>query len=320
MNAAVVTSFSNPPEYKAIPDPTAGPGEVLIDVTAAALSPLVKLQAAGNHYSSKAGVPFVPGVDGVGKLPDGRRVYFIFPSYPHGSMSAKTAVNASLYIPVPDELDDMTAAAAANPGMSSWAALTERAKLIAGESVLINGATGASGRLAIQICKYLGASKVIATGRSGSNIDRLSMLGADVILPLDRPQEELVASFKSALQETPVDVVLDYLWGSSAEGLFQAIASFGKRTGSHRVRYINIGSLAGDAVSLSASSLRSSGLELLGSGLGSVSNEAFLTAISGVMKAIVPGRFQIDIEQVPLYDVAGAWNRELRSTRLVFTL
>ena len=320
MNAAVVTSFSNPPEYKAMTDAIAGPGEVLIDVTAAALSPLVRLQAAGKHYSSKAGVPFVPGVDGVGKLSDGRRVYFVFPSHPRGSMSAKTAVDASLYIPVPDELDDITAAAAANPGMSSWAALTERAKFIAGESVLINGATGAAGRLAIQICKFLGASKVIATGRSGSNIDGLSVLGADAILPLNRPQEELVASFKSALEETPVDVVLDYLWGSSAEGLTQAIASFGKRTGSRRVRYINIGSLAGDEVLLSAGFLRNSGLELFGSGLGSVSNEAFLSSISGVMKAIVPGRFQIDIEQVPLSDVAGAWNRELPSKRLVFTL
>jgi NADPH:quinone reductase-like Zn-dependent oxidoreductase len=116
MKAAVVRSYTNLPQYQELPDPDPGPGEVLINVTAAALSPLVKGQAAGRHYSSKAGFPFVPGVDGVGKLSDGRRVYFAFPNHPHGSMSAKTVVDASLYIPLPDEVDDITAAAAANPG------------------------------------------------------------------------------------------------------------------------------------------------------------------------------------------------------------
>jgi NADPH:quinone reductase-like Zn-dependent oxidoreductase len=320
MKAAVVRSYTNLPQYQELPDPDPGPGEVLINVTAAALSPLVKGQAAGRHYSSKAGFPFVPGVDGVGKLSDGRRVYFAFPNHPHGSMSAKTVVDASLYIPLPDEVDDITAAAAANPGMSSWAALTERAKFVAGESVLINGATGAAGRLAIQICKYLGARRVIVTGRKQDNVNELSAFGADVIIPLDQSQEELTDAFKSVIEQTPVNVILDYLWGHSAESLFQALSGPGRKTGSPRIRYVNIGSVAGNTISFPAAVLRSSGLELLGTGLGSVSNDGLLKSISGVMQAIVPGKFQIEAEPVPLSELTGVWDREQPSKRIVFTL
>ena len=95
-----------------------------------------------------------------------RRVYFVLPRAPYGSMAEQAVVPSAHCVPLPDELDDVTAAAIANPGMSSWAAYTERARLKAGETVLVNGATGTAGRLAVQIAKYLGARKVIATGRN----------------------------------------------------------------------------------------------------------------------------------------------------------
>jgi NADPH:quinone reductase-like Zn-dependent oxidoreductase len=204
--------------------------------------------------------------------------------------------------------------------MSSWAALTERAKFVAGESVLINGATGAAGRLAIQICKYLGARRVIVTGRKQDNVNELSAFGADVIIPLDQSQEELTDAFKSVIEQTPVNVILDYLWGHSAESLFQALSGPGRKTGSPRIRYVNIGSVAGNTISFPAAVLRSSGLELLGTGLGSVSNDGLLKSISGVMQAIVPGKFQIEAEPVPLSELTGVWDREQPSKRIVFTL
>jgi NADPH:quinone reductase-like Zn-dependent oxidoreductase len=128
------------------------------------MSQVVKSRASGAHYSSSGKFPFVVGIDGVGRLDDGRRVYFILPRAPYGGMAQQTVAPSAQCLALPDELDDVTAAAIANPGVSSWAAYTERAKLKAGETVLVNGATGAAGRLAVQIAKHLGAKKVIATG------------------------------------------------------------------------------------------------------------------------------------------------------------
>jgi NADPH:quinone reductase-like Zn-dependent oxidoreductase len=136
------------------------------------------------------------GVDGVGRLDDGRRVYFVLPKPPLGSMSERTVVRSEQCVALPDGLDDVTAAAIANPGMSAWAALKERAELAAGETVLVNGATGTAGRLAVQIAKYMGARKVIATGRNIEALKSLAHLGADVTIPLGEDPDALEKAFR----------------------------------------------------------------------------------------------------------------------------
>src|SRR5580658_8906837 len=141
----------------------------------------------------------IVGVDGVGRLDDGSRVYFALPHAPYGSMAQRTTVSASQCLPLPDNLDDITAAAIANPGMSSWAAYTERAKLKRGETVLVNGATAAAGRLAVQIAKHLGAKKVIATGRNVEALHGVATLGADVTVPLVEDDDAVEQSFKEQL-------------------------------------------------------------------------------------------------------------------------
>ena len=140
-------------------------------MTAAAISHVVKSRASGAHYSASGQFPFVVGIDGVGRLDDGRRVYFVLPRAPYGSMAEQTVAPSAQCLALPDDLDDVTAAAIANPGMSSWAAYKERAKLKAGETVLVNGATGTAGRLAVQIAKHLGAKKVIATARNADALE-----------------------------------------------------------------------------------------------------------------------------------------------------
>jgi len=319
MKAAVINSFSAPPQYGTFSEPVSGQGETIITVSAAALSPLVKGQASGKHYSSKADFPFVPGVDGVGKLPDGTRVYFAFPQHPFGTMAERAAIRNPLYVPVPDGIDDVTAAAIANPGMSSWAALTARAKLVPGETVLINGATGCAGRLAIQIAKHMGAKKVIATGRNPERLRTLSALGADVVLSLELPEEELSQRFAQEIG-AGVNVVLDYLWGRSAELLIGAVSDDGSHRENSRLRFVQIGSISGPTIALPGSALRSAELELMGSGIGSVSREDLLGAIGALLKAVVPAKLQIDAEAVPLTDVETAWNQETGERRLVFTL
>jgi len=318
MNAAVVDNFSNPPRYADFPDPTPAPGQNLITVTVAGLSQLVKGQAAGRHYSSGGVLPFVPGADGIGRLEDGQRVYFAFPTAPFGSMAERTVVAAAQCIPVPDNVDDVTAAAAANPGMSSWAALVERAHFVAGESVLIHGATGTSGRLAIQIARHLGAKTILATSRNAASVEPLSALGADIVLPLDQPADALTQTLRGAIKDHAVNVILDYLWGPPAERLLEAISGHGSGSGEPRIRYVQIGSIAGKTITFPAEALRSTGLEVLGSGLGSVSNAGLLRSISGVLNAIVPGKFQIEAETVPLADVTEAWTRA-SAKRIVFT-
>lgn len=319
MKAAVVSSFTEPPRYEDFAAPVPASGETLVRVKAAALSQLVKSQASGKHYSStEGGFPFIPGVDGVGEA-DGRRVYFAFPTAPYGAMAETTVVKEAYCIPLPDGVSDVTAAAIGNPGMSSWAALTERAKFVAGETVLINGATGTSGRLAVQIAKHLGASRVIATGRNAASVEGLAEIGADVLVPLDDTPESLANTFRETIRANRVNVILDYLWGASAQSIFAALSGHGSGEAEPRIRYVQIGSITGNTVTLPASALRSSGLELLGSGLGSVSNEGLLRSIGGVLDAVVTGRLTIDALAVPLADVHAGWN-SADSGRIVFTL
>ena len=213
MKAAIVQGPGRTPEYADFPAPAPAEGERLVRVTAAALTQLARGRASGAHYSASGAYPFVAGVDGVGRLEDGARVYFLLPRAPYGAFADEAVVSALQCLPVPDDLDDVTAAAIANPGMSSWAALTDRAKLAPGETVLVNGATGTSGRLAVQIARHLGAKRVIATGR---NREALASLGADATIALGADDAALEASFRDAFAGT-VDVVLDYLWGRSAE-------------------------------------------------------------------------------------------------------
>lgn len=318
MKAAVVDSFEQPPKFSEIAAPVALDGEVLVHVRAAAISQLVRAQASGKHYSSGRDLPMVPGADGVGRLADGSRVYFAFPRPPIGAMAEVVAVKATHCAPIPDQVDDVTAAAIANPGMSSWAALTLRAHFKRGESVLINGAAGASGRLGIQIAKHLGASRVIATARNPAVEAELRELGADAFILLDQPTEKRVAAFRHEMHASGVDVVLDYLWGLPAECIIEAAAGHGSGEAAARIRFVNIGSLAGQSISVAAGPLRSSGLELLGSGLGSVSHENLVRIVGQLLQAMKTAKFEINASAVPVQDVAAAWTQQ-SAARMVLT-
>ena len=137
MQAAVVNVLGKPPRYQPFPEPEPHPDEVLIQVRAAGLHPIVKALASGTHYAGTGEVPMVPGVDGLGTLPDGSRVYFAFARKPWGTMSQRTVAPRNRCVPVPDGLEDALAAALPNPGMSAWLSLKERAGLVPGETVLI---------------------------------------------------------------------------------------------------------------------------------------------------------------------------------------
>jgi NADPH:quinone reductase-like Zn-dependent oxidoreductase len=209
------------------------------------------------------------------------------------------------------------AAAIANPGVSSWAAYTERAKLKAGETVLVNGATGTAGRLAVQIAKYLGAKKVIATGRNAESLRAISEIGADVTIPLVENEATLENSFKEQFAEG-VDVVIDYLWGTSAERLLIAGAKAGADV--VPIRFVQIGSVSASDITLPSAVLRSSAIKLMGSGIGSIPLERLLNAIDALLRATVRGGLKIAFKSIPLSEVEQAWSKDDGTRRTVFTV
>jgi len=317
MKAAIVVQAGKAPIYGDFKDPAPANGEILVTVSAAALSNVVKSKASGTHYSSSGRLPFVAGIDGVGRLDDGRRVYFVLPKAPFGSMSEKTVIPPSQCVFLPDDLNDVTAAAIANPGMSAWAALKERARLMAGETVLVNGATGTAGRLAVQIAKYMGAKKVVATGRNAGALRTLAGLGADVRIPLGDGGDV----FEDALKEqfnNGIDVVLDYLWGQSAERVIIAGAKAGKEA--IPIRFVHIGSVSASDITVQSAALRSSAITLMGSGIGSIPIDRIVKSIDDLMKATVPGGFAIQIKTFPLSEVETVWATADNVPRAVFAM
>ena len=314
MKAALVTGPGKTPVFADFQEPQPKDGELLITVNAAAIHQVVKSRASGTHYSSSGKFPFVAGIDGVGRAGDGSRVYFVLPDAPFGSMAERVAIDASRCLPVPDGLDDVTAAALANPGLSSWAAYGERARLRPGETVLVNGATGTSGRLAVQIAKHFGAGRVIATGRNAEALAEVAELGADVTIQLaDDLEDRIKPHFADG-----IDVVIDYLWGKSAETLLIAGAKAGPEA--HPIRFVQIGSVSGADITLPSAVLRSSAIELMGSGIGSVPMEKLITCIGDLLQAALPAGLKIALTPRSLYEIEQAWAEDDSRRRTVFLI
>ena len=315
MKVALITMAGQAtPVYADFAKPSPRQGQCLVQVTASAISHVTKSRASGVHYSADGAVPFIPGIDGVGMREDGRRVYFLMPEHPYGAMAEFCLVDELHCILLPDGLSDDTAAAMAIPGMSSWAALTERAQLRKGETVLINGATGVSGRLAVQVAKHLGASKVIVTGRQAASLEALRSLGADVTITLTQGGNTLETALKPVF-ENGVDVVLDYLWGESAQATIVAAARFGPD--GVPVRYVQIGAASGGNITLPSAALRSSALHLMGSGMGSIPMPRLHAAIADVLAAAPMAGFQVATQSMPLMQVAQAWSIDDSRARTV---
>jgi NADPH:quinone reductase-like Zn-dependent oxidoreductase len=322
MKAAVVTSAGTKPIFAEFHSPVGRESLEVITVTAAALSNLTKGRASGSHYSADNHYPFVPGVDGVGILADGRRVYFAMPEAPFGAMAEKTLVDPRRTITLPEDLDDVAAAALANPGMSCCAALVDRARFQAGETVLINGATGAAGSVAVQVAKQLGAGKVIVTGRNAQELDTLHSLGADVVVPFDlRPENpQGVGQFEQALTAVfaeGLDVVIDYLWGSSALTIIVAIARAVEDA--HPVRFVQVGEASRETVELPGAALRSSAIQIMGSGLKSVPLPKLMEGIRRTFDLAAQGKLYLPTRAVPISTVTENWDAPGKP-RLVFTL
>jgi NADPH:quinone reductase-like Zn-dependent oxidoreductase len=306
MHAAVVHRFDHPPRYQefAAPVPSGGDDEV-IEVLASGLHPRVRSQANGSHYTSTDQLPLIPGVDGVGRRSDGSLVYFLLSDTAYGALAESTVIDARRSIPLPSGADPILVAAAMNPAMSSWVALHERVAFSAGQTVLVIGATGSAGQLAVQIAKHLGAGSVVAAGRGSERLTALGGLGADATVDLAADPDRVAGELSAQAGE--VDVVLDYLWGAPAEAAIMPVLK-GRQDRSRLISWVQIGAIAGPTISLPSAALRQANIHVLGSGQGSVSPAGYLSALPGLVDQIVQGTFSIDAVGRPLSEVESIWN------------
>ncbi|GAA0933917.1 quinone oxidoreductase family protein [Virgisporangium aurantiacum] len=313
MKAAVLHEIGGIPRYEDFPDPVAGDDEVVIDVTAVAVETVDKRIAAGTHYASRqytAQLPAIPAFDGIGALPDGTLVGFGNPRRPYGALAEKTVVPKGSYVPIPEGIDPAiaTVLGTAITAMSSRTA----AGLGPGETVLVQGATGVAGRLAVKVVRLLGAGRIVATGRDD---DQLRTLGADTVINTAVPDEALTQAYLDAKGDG-YDVVLDYLWGRPTEILLRSLVpetfAFPKPT-----RLVQIGESAGAGLVLAAESLRTSGVEICGAAKG-LGPQTMQEAYSQVVTWAQSGELTFDVVKVPLSDIETAWQRtDLRGSRLV---
>jgi NADPH:quinone reductase-like Zn-dependent oxidoreductase len=310
--AAVLHELGQAPRFESFSDPVAGDGEVMVQVRAASLKPVDKQMASGTHYASFRQLPAVCGTDGVGQFEDGARVFFGGPRHPYGSMAQRTVAPRIFCFPVPDGVDDDTAAALPNPGISAWLSIANRAKLLPGETVLILGATGVTGKLAVQIAKILGAGRVVAAGRSEQTLGELLALGADSIVDLKRPDGEVAEAFARAAGEGGFNVIIDYLWGHPTEVLLGVLTRREFAGATTETRLIQVGETAGPVISLPAAVLRSTALTICGTA-GIPSREILDSAYQNVMSHAASGRLRIQTERIPLAEIEKAWQREIPS-------
>ena len=312
MKAAVIYQKGEMPQYTDVPEPTVkNDDELLIAVKAAAIKHFDKGRAKGTHYSADAGRQNATliGGDGVGLLADGTRVYALG----DGMIAEKAIIDKRRMVKLPEGIDDASACALPNAVAGSAMALRFRAAMQAGENALINGGTGFTGKIAVQVAKHYGAKKIIVTGRNEQTLQSLSALGADETVLTTQGDEDFIAQIKDIHSNTPVDIIIDYLWGHTAELLLAALKGNGSFT--HKTRFVSIGSVTGDKIQLSAENLRSVDLHLSGSGLGSWTRDEMKLLFSEILPEMfqlaAENKLKADTIKVDLKDIEKLWEMEV---------
>lgn len=295
---------------------------VLLNVKAVSIKNLDRAIASGKHYSAseKPFVASVVGTDGVGVLSDGTRVYGFGIQ---GMLAEQALIKKGSIVKIPDALSDALACALPNALMGSVIALKTRANLAPGQTVLINGATGITGKIAVQVAKYYGAKSIIVTGRNEQVLEALLGLGADITISLNQTEESFKQELKEIEKRTSIDVVIDYLWGSSAQFILETFKGDGVYT--HQTKFVNVGAMSGDTLSLSSSILRGTDITILGSGLGSWTDvemsDFFTLLLPEFFDLASKGLLHMEIQTYDIAEAEAVWNTTAKDPkRLVFLI
>jgi NADPH:quinone reductase-like Zn-dependent oxidoreductase len=276
----------------------------------------VRSQADGSHYTSSDELPLVPGIDCVGRAPDGTLRYFILPDTTMGAMAEQTVVDLRRSVVLPEDSDPVLIAAAMNPAMSSWVVLRRRISFRPGQSVLVLAATGNAGQMAVQVAKHLGASHVIGAGRQPDRLAALTDLGADATVSLDDTAADVAQHLGQAARD--VDVVIDHLWGQPAADAMLGVV-MNRTDRGQPLTWIEVGSVAGPTAAIPSAALRAARLQIVGSGQGSVPTRDILAELPDLATEITNGTFRIDAPPVPLADFETAWKDTDGNQRIVIT-
>jgi NADPH:quinone reductase-like Zn-dependent oxidoreductase len=307
MHAAVLHAHGSTPVYEAFEEPVAGDGQVVVEVAVAGVNPVDVRKASGTFVFVPPPLPSVVGGEGVGRIAgDGRRVYFDAPVAPFGAFAERVLVGDGDPIELPDAIDDGVAVALGISGLAAWLPLAWRAQLRPGETVLVLGATGVVGQVAVQAARLLGAGRVVAAGRDPEMLDRARELGADATVDLGATPagEQLTAAFREAAGGD-VDVVHDPLWGAPAAAAVEALGVGG--------RLVQLGQSAGAEATLSSASIRGRHLSVLGYMNFLVPSDMRRDAYRALVEHAAAGRIAVEVERMALAQVADAWERVQRS-------
>jgi len=311
MPAAVIHRHAAPPEHVLWPIPHRGQGQALVRVTAAPISPLDLLCASGTSYFGAPRVPYIPGVQGIGIVMEsdilvpGQRIWFtcdagIKPG--DGSMAQYCVIDESSALALPDQVDDDLAAALGLSAIAAWMALTWRGHLQPGEQVLILGASGAVGQVAVQAARLLGAGRVVAASRNKDGRTLALSRGADAVVDLSGDDVDEISRRILAACDGPLHLVIDPVWGLPAEAAIRALAIEG--------RLINIGSAAASTARFESAIVRSRLHAILGYTNNALTREQKAQALENVLAHAAAGRCTVEREIVPLTEAAGAWERQ----------
>jgi NADPH2:quinone reductase len=309
VRAAVVTELGRPPEVADRADPVAGDGEELVSVVAVPLNPVDVNVAAGRFYGGHPPLPFVPGCEGVGRA--GGRHVWVFGSgvglQRDGTLAELVVAPAEALVPVPDNVDPTWAAGVGIAGMAGWLPLAWRARVHPGETVVVLGATGNVGIVAVQAAKLLGAGRVVAVGRNRARLERAAQLGADATVVIDD-------GFEQALKEAcggAANLIVDPLWGEPLAQALEAAAP--------SARVVHVGQSAGGEATLASSVVRGKQLEILGYSNFAIPRDLLAQEYARLIGHAAAGELQIEVEHVALEGIGDAWQRQAEGpgTKLV---
>jgi NADPH:quinone reductase-like Zn-dependent oxidoreductase len=300
MRAAVLPAHGAVPEFGDFDDPTPVDGQELLTVLAGGLNPVDIRIAGGNFPSERREPPYVPGKEGIGRREDGTRVYFDSSVAPFGSFAERTLIEAGHGIPIPDGLDEGVAVSLGIAGLAAWLGLEWRGELQPGETVLVLGASGVVGQIAVQAARLLGAGRVVAAARSAGGLERATALGADATVRLGE-DGDLTAAFTEAAGGG-IDVVIDPLWGEPGVAALAALNRFG--------RHVQLGQSASAEATVSSPAIRGKPVSIVGHTNFSADPDRLADAYARMAEHAAAGKIAVEVERVPLDQVAEAWRRQ----------
>jgi NADPH2:quinone reductase len=306
VKAAVVRELGAPPEVAELPAPEPSDGEVVLDVVAAALNPLDIAVGSGRFYGGHPPLPYVPGAEAVGRVGGGGDgLVWIFGGglgiARNGTLAERATVPRDRLVSVPDGADPELAVALGVAGIAGWLPVSWRTPVRAGETVLVLGATGTVGFVAVQAAKLLGAGRVVAAGRDADALARALDAGADDTVQLgDGPN--LIDALREACGEGGPTLIVDPLWGDVVVAALEVAPQ--------RARVVHIGQSAGPEAPLPSRLVRAKEIEIYGFSNFTVPHDVLEREYARLLGHAASGEIRVDVEAVPLDDVAEAWRRQ----------